>query len=715
VRQDVLKTSTIREFDGGWNVIDNDLNLSSKFAKILQNMYRSADGANTVRFGTKLFGHLNIQLPTTGSLGTDPLTTTVSTTAVSVGIASESDTALSVLAVPAGAIPVGIATEVDTALPAFATAPLRITIPAETDTVPPLEIRQLRSVVRVEHVAHGFISGHSVTFAGLTALNGLTAAQFNQSHTVTVIDADTYFIIVGGGATSTGTGGGSAGTFSHDNKTLNQDVINMVYFQDRLMIVVANGNVLEMDSNGVTRIVFDAAIARRLIGAPLPWSATSFVSFAVFGGQLIICNGIDKPLLADFTVTAPTQPVQYLVDIPSGSNLNVPIARYVLAMDNYVLMVGDPLDVGLVHVSNRNSSGTWVGDAAPNDATTVALDKVITSSNFTIRGISRHREFVVVAFDDNVVLGTLNIFDETTNAHTPDFTDVIEQHGSISHRALQPLGNDLLMNDLIGVPSLARALFTGAIRPNRVSELIDPEIQEALLGLNVGSTEDRVFAVYNQVEGQYMLFIPNADTIGGTTETQCFVYTAISSIKLKAWSLFKGWNFSCAARSALNRIFFGSGKKVFVYGARVDPFFGDFINDTDIADPPNGTPVAFIWELPWADFDKRMNSKKTRYIGFDTTGTARFTAKMFVDNIYEDKANPGTLLPTLSMAFTGGGSPGFGGGGQPYGGGRRTIDERLWAWVAKFKIAKLRFEGSSTDPLAFVAITLAYHDGSIRR
>ena len=120
-----------------------------------------------------------------------------------------------------------------------------------------------------------------------------------------------------------------------------------------------------------------------------------------------------------------------------------------------------------------------------------------------------------------------------------DFTDVVEQHGSISRRALQPLGNDLLMCDLIGVPSIARALFTTAIKPDRVSELIDPEIQAELLGLSVGSTEDRVFAIYHQQEGQYMLFIPNADTIGGTTETLCFVYTAISSIKLKAWSLFK--------------------------------------------------------------------------------------------------------------------------------------------------------------------------------
>ncbi len=611
-------------------------------------MYRSADGALTLRYGTKLFGHLNIQGTTAGDLPDNPLFTTISS-----------------------------------------------------------------AVVRVTHTAHGFISGHSVTLAGLALTDGIPASEFNATHNVTVINVDKYDITVTTTATAGGiNGGGTSGTFAHDNKTLNQDVINMIYFQDRLVLVVETGDVLEMDSSGVTRIIFNTAIAAKLVGSPSAWSATSYVSFAVFNGQLIICNGIDKPLLVDFTPVPPTQPVQFLVDIPAGSNANVPIARYVLAMAHYVLMAGDPLDVGIVHISNFDTSGTWLGDAAPNDATTVALSKVVTSTNFTIRGLSHHREKVAVAFDDNIVLGQLNIVNDDGD-HVPDFTDVIEQHGTIAHRTMVPLGNDLLMNDLIGVPSLSRALFTGSIQPDRVSELIDPEIQKALLVLSVGSSEDRVFAIYNQPEGQYMLFIPNNDTIGGTTETLCFVYTAIKQIKLKAWSLFKGWNFSCAARSALNRIFFGTGKKVYVYGAREDKFYGDFLEDSD--HPADGVAVNFVWELPWADFDKRMNTKKTKYIGFDTTGTAQFTTKMFVDNIYEDKTNPGQLLPALEMQFVGGDSPGFGGGLQPFGGGRRTSEERLWTWPAKFKIAKLRNEGSTTEPLAFVAITLAYQEGSVRR
>ena len=36
-------------------------------------------------------------------------------------------------------------------------------------------------------------------------------------------------------------------------------------------------------------------------------------------------------------------------------------------------------------------------------------------------------------------------------------------------------------------------------------------------------------------------------------------------------------------------------------------------------------------------------------------------------------------------------------GDAPYGGGRRTSDERLYAWTTKFKLLKLRFFGSTTE------------------
>ena len=54
----VLKDTTSRSFKGGLNVADSQLNLSSKFATILDNLVVGIDGSITVRQGTKLFADL---------------------------------------------------------------------------------------------------------------------------------------------------------------------------------------------------------------------------------------------------------------------------------------------------------------------------------------------------------------------------------------------------------------------------------------------------------------------------------------------------------------------------------------------------------------------------------------------------------------------------------------------------------------------------------
>ena len=46
---------TIRDFTGGWNVSDNELNMSSKFFRVLRNMQLGSDGSITIRRGSRLF------------------------------------------------------------------------------------------------------------------------------------------------------------------------------------------------------------------------------------------------------------------------------------------------------------------------------------------------------------------------------------------------------------------------------------------------------------------------------------------------------------------------------------------------------------------------------------------------------------------------------------------------------------------------------------
>ena len=46
VHQPAIKTATAREFNGGWNVIDHELNLSTSYAVVMDNVSRDEDGAS---------------------------------------------------------------------------------------------------------------------------------------------------------------------------------------------------------------------------------------------------------------------------------------------------------------------------------------------------------------------------------------------------------------------------------------------------------------------------------------------------------------------------------------------------------------------------------------------------------------------------------------------------------------------------------------------
>jgi hypothetical protein len=136
-------------------------------------------------------------------------------------------------------------------------------------------------------------------------------------------------------------------------------------------------------------------------------------------------------------------------------------------------------------------------------------------------------------------------------------------------------------------------------------------------------------------------------------------------------------------------------------------------------------------EFPWMDFGDRATSKVSRYMSIEAKGVGAFTVSTFVDSIYYDfetiraqlEANPDQeynefnypLIGQGSVRFTAGDTPGFGGGSQPYGGGRRVMDPRLYPWIVKFKILKIRIDGTSTAGMQFISVSPSLLQGSIRR
>lgn len=459
--------------------------------------------------------------------------------------------------------------------------------------------------------------------------------------------------------------------------------VNITYFNASLVVVGTSGRVARILANGTTTIIWNATLAALLPGAPAGWSTTAFASFAQFNGKLVICNGIDKPIIIDQTFHT-----DYLQDIPTASNINVPICRYVVSCQRFLVMAGDPLYPNRVHISARDASGTWFGDPAPNDGTHLDIGSIVESANI-IRGLVPFRDKLLVLFAEGIVIGTLGIYNAAGTAHTPDFNDGIKDYGCVAHRSALTVGDDGLLASLTGISSIKRTILSNLLKPENASGLIDPLYTSAIKSYSLDNLADKIFSVYDRRIGHYLAFIPHIGGSGGVANSKTvFAYNYRPQLRQDAWSIFGDttWNYTCGCASLEGTLFFGNGNGViYVYGSRDNVITGN---------------VSWTWETPWLDFGDRAKSKEMRYISFDTRGYGNFTVSMYVDNYLGGAARTATF--------------GFGDSTAT----RHTDLKKLIAWPCKFQICKFIFTGVSSAAQAkadsFVAITLQYLLGGNR-
>lgn len=538
-------------------------------------------------------------------------------------------------------------------------------------------------------------------------------------------------------------------TITHDNRNIQGDyVVNCEYFLNKIIFVTNIGEVGMLDAQMNCSIIFNNTISHAVNPESQAggWGQTDSVCFAVFNGILTIWNGKDKPLAVDLTKNIPCN---YLYDEGTGSNANVPIAKYALAFNHY-LIAGNIYDedegqyhTDRISISARDSIGTFydpAGDDYSNDAVYIDLGKVISSNSQNIKGIARYRNKVAVGFDDVTVFGTLGNYVDSTDSegvtiheHVPNFEDVINNHGCIANRTLANIKSELVCLDYSGLPLFRSSSLTSQVLPARISEKIAPELYKNFVGLYENVIEDRVFSIVNPKDNQYLLFIPKNNDVFSKDEYVCYAYTmstgSTNSVMDGAWSKFTGWTFQCGCTSALNEVILFNMTKIYQLGNIDTPYYSDFIDDPDYPaendDDVSGKAINFEWEFPWTDFGARAITKHTRYVQISSTGIANFNLDMYTDYIYYDVE--GNKNPQLSLSFIGGDGYGYGNGKtvdsdddlisgvQFYGAGRRTNSELLFAYPAKFKIAKLNINGSSKYKLNINSITIYYQKGNIRR
>jgi hypothetical protein len=542
-------------------------------------------------------------------------------------------------------------------------------------------------------------------------------------------------------------------------------IVNMIYFSASIINVLSNGQVVAVDGDGFKETIWSPAIAAALPGAPGGWSTNldttypdgtpnkASIDFVAYKNQLIIHNGIDKPITIarDLTVT-------YLQDLATGSNVNVPIGRYGCVVSNYHCVAGIPASPTLIYISAVGTAGTFPSDPAPNDSITVDVGAFAPQGAVSIRGIAGFRSNLLVFFQDQTVIVKLGTYN-AAGVHEPFFPDTMPSFGILGHRAYTPVENDLLFSGLGGMASARRNLLSvsGTLESQSLSERIEPPYRE-----NIGNLTDEAqlkdcFQIYDALSHDILLFTPSG---------QIFTYSFSTKLRYSAWSEYASLNVQCGCRTFLGRVFYADTLKVFQHGNAVygaEDYFKDRINDynTDWANTTayvvgdlirdtssnaiykciinhvssvvpetfehdrgfvparwqlyEGFDIPFEMELPWLDSKDPMRVKFLRFISMATKGDSEFTVKAYVDNLYKNVQGDVVFDPCLSMDFIGNEAVGFGYDAGPYGGGRRSDDPRLYKFPVKFKKLKIIISGAKAGNLELVNLSFLFSRGRYKR
>lgn len=530
----------------------------------------------------------------------------------------------------------------------------------------------------------------------------------------------------------------------------NSYITGLQYFASYLTAMNRYGQMFAVDGQGNATRIWDQdkATAKRL-GLTI-WAPSEFVVFEEFNGQLILGNGQDKPLVVNTSFN-----VDYLADV-TGSNVNVPIGKIMAKSQNHLCIANG----SILNVSERNAGGTWQGDAGTIYVGIFDMKTYVTQGSTEIIGLIDFKNTLLVQFRECIVpvrfvetpaaggnpaTLTLSILDPGT----------IPNYGTISPKSLQNIGETVLGCDIVGVQNIGLSTFTRILQPDRPSRFVDPLLQRHMGTLDTTALYNDTFSLFDRRLGVYMLMFPDNVSLH-QLKTVGFGYRYIDNLDIKAWHTYSGWNWHCGARSSEGTIFFARnrGTSIFVMGDELNnPLNADYIgeqemfsDDTTFTDQSgfnpvadiddSGVPIKFTWELPWADLKHRANVKTLRYVIMDTEGSSPFDVVVYTDDLYRmsdagETFSDGTtftddsgfirefplLNDMLRAQMAGKDRGGFGEDdyGDLYGGGNTTLTRRLTEMPTKFNTVKLRFEGESTDPLKFIAITLLYQMGSIRR
>jgi len=483
--------------------------------------------------------------------------------------------------------------------------------------------------------------------------------------------------------------------FANVSPSVTGNIVDMEYFTSKLIVVTSTGQIAAVDSTGASVAIWNSTIAAGLPGAPIGWSAVTQVDFVPWKDQLIIHNGVDKPVIINAAYA-----VKYLSDPASGSTLAVPVGKYGCVASNYHCVSGvkfsptsgAPVTPTTLYISSKGTSGTFPSDPLPNDSISIDVGAYAPSGAPEILGIAGYRQFLIVFFRGQSLIIELGKYDEATPpVHQPDFVDEMPQFGLINHRCMAAIENDLHFAGYDGMASAKRNLFSGSIESKFMSALIEPAWRADLPTVPVASP----YMIHNSIDHCTYLF--TNDAVGTT-----YVHQANPQLRYESWTRYEGPGFKtvCGCKSFLGRVYLGGhvNQRTTIYQIGNDIFPGEEYHAdmmTTSADT-SGNNIPFTFELPWVDGRTPMRVKQLRFMSIDSRGTAPFRVDAYVDF---------NTTSALNMSFV----------GNEASSGLKSNDPQLYGFPLKFKAVKIKITGSAKEPLTIAGIRYLFSKGRFRR
>jgi len=357
-----LQDSTLRDFSGGLNLADNEQNLSPIYQTTLKNEFRGEGGSLNKRYGTKLF--TRIDAATTFKMSdSDPFEADFSYSAtpnlaigrIHHGLTTGDTLTFSLMQDINGILGTAIdgiktVTVIDAHL-------FTINVGAYTATDPTL-VQNLEG--SYTYAASGTLTGNILNMVYFNShivvatstgqigkINGagVLTAIWNETIARAANDSQTSIAITDAqaGASSVFSGTIGAVTLAAHNTTAATDGASLASLLQTafraadaaatdITVSWATDTLLFVDNRGrdMSAFTLDGGAGAAAYDNPDIWSTSATqVNFAEFGGELIIVNGVDKPLLVqqDFTTN-------YLVDLAAGTNTNVPVCQSIATINH---------------------------------------------------------------------------------------------------------------------------------------------------------------------------------------------------------------------------------------------------------------------------------------------------------------------------------------------------------------------------------------------